>query len=196
MIKQKEPPWCFFRAISLETDSILVFFSFQPIVVIKKSRTSSKVDSFDSVGLPSTRTIQYIPSWKLTYPIFKKGTFESMMFRTSRSVGYVLLPWWVPFLQIPHLPGSYEVNVSWNWPSITSYPRTPGEMTVPFVWLQIRELFPVETGELKLGSWCAHIYSEWSRCDTTKLPRKVGGECVCIQLCFCLDFRNSPLWLK
>ena len=35
---------------------------------------------------------QGIPSRKLTYPP-KIGTFESMMFQTSRWVGYVIVPW-------------------------------------------------------------------------------------------------------
>ena len=44
MIKQKEPPMMFFRAINLETNSILVFF-LSSIFFGDQRKKSSKVDS-------------------------------------------------------------------------------------------------------------------------------------------------------
>ena len=70
-------------------------------------------------------------------------------------MGYVLLPWWVHFT---NPTPSLLTRSTWVETDLPS-PHTQGQVKWQcWVWLQIREL-TVETGELKFGAWCAHIYS-------------------------------------
>ena len=153
MIKQKEPPMMLFRALNLETDSILVFFLSSNCCDQKKNILKGWFIWFIR---RVTVNKNHIPSWKLTYPIFKKGTFESMIFRTSPG-GICFASLVGTFYKSHTFP--VLTRSTWVETDLPS-PHTPrtGVKWQCWVWLQIRGTYSRNWGAQIWGMMCSHLF--------------------------------------